>query len=165
MCNKDKWLTLKKKKKATFSEVTQIKTPLGFSAAMQLCVWMMSHGCLCREKFTGQKWKRPIGVRSSSFRLPARGSTPAMSSARLDTPGPAKVISDENMMRQQFYLSSSLPPFNLTSPALCWHGGTSPGFLITGGSTDLIDRCPNQDVSYGNCVLPPAGRDCQVLGV
>lgn len=97
--------------------------------------------------------------------LPDRGSPPATSSASLDTPGPAKVISDENMMKQQFIS----PPFNLASPgflffffhvsqALCWHGGASPGFLITGGSGELIERCANQDVSYVNCVPPPAGR-------
>lgn len=101
--------------------------------------------------------------------LPARGSPPATSSASLDTPGPAKVISDENMMKQQFIsppraLLSILLPwvfffFFQVSQPLCWHGRASPGFLITGGSGELIEHCANQDVSYVNCVPPPAGRD------
>lgn len=117
MCNKDKWLTLKqeKKKSATFSEATQMETALGVPALCRSASgWCHQRCCLHREKFTGQKWKRPIGVRRSPFRLPARGSTPATSLASVDTPGPAKVISDENMMKQQFIS----PPRSLLSISL-----------------------------------------------
>lgn len=118
-----------------------------------------------RGKFTGRERKRPIGGLKASG---AAFQLVALLQLRLQPASTLQGLPRSYLMKTwwssslSLLLSILLPRvfffFFHVSQALCWHGGASSGFLITGGSGELIERCANQDVSYVNCIPPPAGR-------